>query len=60
MQAKLVTRFKDITPEGGVVELVVWRVPQPVLPTAHGFKHRAAYVVVRRARGGVRQRARQG
>ena len=49
MQAKLITRFKDITPEGGVIELVVWRLPRPVPPTAHGFKYRAAYVV-----GGVR------
>jgi len=45
MPANLITRFKDITPEGGVIELVVWRVPQPVLPTTHGYKYRAAYVV---------------
>ena len=49
MQAELSTRFKDITPEGGVIELVVWRVPQPVPPTTHGFKYRAAYAL-----GGVR------
>ena len=49
MQAELITRFKDITPEGGVIELVVWRVPQPVPPTAHGFKYRAVYAV-----GGMR------
>ncbi|HSM22671.1 MAG TPA: DUF6516 family protein [Rubrivivax sp.] len=48
-QAELITRFKDITPEGGVIELVVWRVPQSVPPTSHGFKYRAAYAV-----GGVR------
>jgi hypothetical protein len=47
--AKLITRFKNITADGGVIELVVWRVPAPVPPTAHGFKYRAAYVV-----GGVR------
>lgn len=47
--AELVTRFKDITPEGGVIELVVWRVPRPVAPTTHGYKYRAVYAV-----GGVR------
>ena len=45
MRADLITRFKDVTPEGGVIELVVWRVPQPVSPSTHGFKYRAAYVV---------------
>jgi hypothetical protein len=45
MKATLITRFKDVTPEGGVIELVVWRVPQPVPPSGHGFKYRAAYAV---------------
>lgn len=45
MKATLITRFKDVTPEGGVIELVVWRVPEPVPPSEHGFKYRAAYAV---------------
>lgn len=45
MKAALITRFKDVTPEGGVIELVVWRVPQPVSPRTHGFKYRAVYAV---------------
>ncbi len=45
MQAKLITRFKDVTPEGGVIELVVWRVPEPVPSSQHGFKYRAAYAI---------------
>ena len=45
MQARLITRFKDVTPEGAVIELVVWRVPKPVPPTDHGYKYRAAFVV---------------
>ena len=49
MKARLITRFKDITPEGGVIEVVVWRVPEPLPPSEHGFKYRAAYAV-----GGVR------
>lgn len=43
MKARLITRFKDLTPEGGVVELVVWRVPEPVLRSSQGFKYRAAH-----------------
>lgn len=45
VKAKLITRLKDMTPEGSVIELVVWRVPQPVPPSGHGFKYRAAYAV---------------
>lgn len=47
--AELITRFKDVTAEGGVIELVVWRVPQPVPPSTHAFKYCAAYSL-----GGVR------
>ena len=45
MKATLITRLKDVAPEGGVIELVVWRVPQPVAPSRHDYKYRAAYVV---------------
>ncbi len=45
MKAELITPFKDVTDEGGVIELVVWRVPQPVPPTSHGFMYRAVYAV---------------
>jgi hypothetical protein len=49
MNAQLITRFKDVTEDGGVIELVVWRVPRPVPPTGHGYTYRAVYVL-----GGVR------
>lgn len=49
MQAQLITRFKNIVPEGGVIELVIWKVPAPVPPTEHGYKYRAVY-----ARNGAR------
>lgn len=29
----------------GVVEVVIWAVPQPVPPSEHGFKYRLVYVV---------------
>lgn len=44
MTATLITRFKNINPDGSILELVVWKVPQPVPPTDHGFKYRAVYV----------------
>ena len=45
MAAQLITRFKNITPDGGVIELVMWKVPQPVPPTQHGYKYRAVYAL---------------
>lgn len=31
--------------EGAFASVAVWRVPQPVPPSTHGFKYRLAYVV---------------
>lgn len=45
MPAILVTRFKNITPDGGLIELVVWRVPHPVPPSEHDYKYRAVYAL---------------
>ncbi len=45
MPAELITRFKNITPEGAILELVVWKVPAPVPPTEHGYEYSAVYVV---------------
>lgn len=45
MPARLITRFKDVTKDGGILELVIWEVPEPVPPTEHGYKYRAVYVV---------------
>jgi hypothetical protein len=45
MPAQLITRFKDVTADGGILELVIWKVPEPVPPTDHGDKYRAVYVV---------------
>ena len=45
MKAELITRFKDVSEDGGAIELVIWRVPQPVPPTEHGYKYRAVYSV---------------
>lgn len=45
MHAELMTRFKDVTPEGGIIELVVWRLPRPVPPCLHPYKYRLVFVV---------------
>lgn len=45
MPARLLTRFKDDTPDGSILEVVVWKVPAPVPPTEHGYKYSAIYVV---------------
>jgi hypothetical protein len=45
MKAELISPCQDITDDGGVIELVVWRVPQPVPPTSHGYEYRAVYTV---------------
>jgi hypothetical protein len=45
MRAQLITSFKNMTTEGGILELVVWKVPAPVPPTEHGYKYRAVYAL---------------
>jgi hypothetical protein len=45
MSAQLLTKFKDITPEGHIIELVVWSVPNPVQTSKHFFKYRAVFIV---------------
>jgi Family of unknown function (DUF6516) len=43
--AQLITRFKNVTPEGHVVEWVIWKLEHPVPPSPHLYKYRAVYVV---------------
>ena len=45
MVAQLITRFKNVTVNGAILEVVIWRVPRPVPPTDHGYKYSAVYVV---------------
>lgn len=44
-QAELITRFRDIAEDGTGIELVVWRLPDPLPPSAHRYKYRLVYVV---------------
>jgi len=41
--AELVLRTRHLL-RGGIVEMVVWRVPLPVPPSQHAFKYRLVYL----------------
>jgi Family of unknown function (DUF6516) len=41
--AQLILKTKT-THQGGVVEMVVWQVPQPVPPSEHSFKYRLVFI----------------
>lgn len=45
MKAVLLLRRRVVVAADAFVEVVIWRVPQPVTPSAHEFKYRLAYVV---------------
>ncbi|AYM07034.1 hypothetical protein At1D1460_27920 [Agrobacterium tumefaciens] len=38
-----VERSKTVLPDGAIVEIVVWKVPEPVPGSAHLFKYRLFY-----------------
>jgi hypothetical protein len=40
MNAELITRFKNFTSDGAILEWVVWRLPKPLAPSEHGYKYR--------------------
>ncbi len=44
MKAVLITRFRDVAADSSGIEMVVWKVPEPVPPSSHGYKYRLVYV----------------
>ena len=40
MKADLVHQEKRVLPGGSIVEMVIWRVPTPLLGSAHSYKYR--------------------
>lgn len=50
MKAILLLRSKDVLSDGSILEMIVWRVPVPVVGSGHSFKFRLYY-----GRGGVRE-----
>jgi hypothetical protein len=45
MKAVALVRRRVVVADDAFVEVVVWRVAQPVPPSRHSFKYRLAYVV---------------
>lgn len=45
MKAELITRFKDLSPSGDIIEMLVWHVPEPVPPSSHRYKYGLVYIV---------------
>jgi len=45
MKAEPLFQERQVIAEDAFVELVVWKVPEPVSGSAHGFKYRLALVV---------------
>ncbi len=39
MGAVIILDFKDFTPDGDIIHMRIWRVPEPVPPSEHGFKY---------------------
>jgi len=45
MNATLILRHKDVSPEGWLTEMVIWHVPDPVYPSVHLFKYSLVLIV---------------
>lgn len=43
MKAERLFYDKAVLPDGAIIEMVIWRVPEPVLPSTHGLKYRLFY-----------------
>jgi Family of unknown function (DUF6516) len=50
MKAELLFRQRIDYSDGSIVEMVIWRIPAPVLPSTHGLKYSLFY-----GRPGVRE-----
>jgi Family of unknown function (DUF6516) len=40
MKTELVHREKRVLPDGSIIEMVIWKVPTPLLGSAHSYKYR--------------------
>ena len=43
MQAILLARAKEVRDDGSIVEIVVWELSEPLLPSTHHYKYRLYY-----------------
>lgn len=44
MDAQLILDHKTIDINGAILQMKIWKVPESVPPTTHGFKYRLVYV----------------
>lgn len=40
MKAELVHKEKRVLPDGSIIEMVIWKVPEPVEASRHSYKYR--------------------
>lgn len=45
MNAELITRFRNVSKHGAIIEMVVWRLLTPIPPSVHVYKYRLVYVI---------------
>jgi len=45
MKAELIFQHRGHDDAGHLFEMVIWRVPQPVVPCLHPYKYRLVYIV---------------
>lgn len=45
MKAERLFYDKAVLPDGAIIEMVIWKVTEPVPPTTHGLKYRLFYGV---------------
>jgi hypothetical protein len=43
VNAELLRRQKSVLSDGAILEMVIWRVPNPVAGSAHSYKYRLYY-----------------
>lgn len=45
MSAQLIAKAKEVHDDGSIVEIVVWRISEPIHPCTHLFKYRLYFGV---------------
>lgn len=43
MKATFLAKSKELRDDGSIVEVVIWELPEPVLPSQHLYKYRLFY-----------------
>lgn len=43
MSANLIAKAKEVRDDGSIVEIVIWELPNPLLPSMHSYKYRLYY-----------------